>query len=755
MTSQFDVFLSHNSKQKPIVKQLLQKLVKLDIVVWYDEEQLRPGVPWMQLLEDGINDSKTVAVLVGRDGLGPWEDEEMQAALQLAVREKRPVIPVLLPGSENEPKLPMFLGNRMWVDMRAGFTQEALEKLKWGITGSRHVSHALELPKVQSSITASIEFTLDRPIDDFNESNFIRAFTNVTGIEPSLVRIASVRKGSTIVRLEGTIEVVSLAVERLKSASAELEELAKATGLTQLEWSIDGNNGVLSVDFRLTGTIQAKVVFPLHGIRTRGEWVRTASNTLAEDSGKYGKGWACRLEGWDYGYFNSFQFMTPWSRSAKVEWFRRQYTKEMDDRQVRVDESEDQFPSIIAHSFGTYIVGNALLKYKDIRFNKIILVGSILPRDFPWKALMDRGQVRAIRNEYGVDDIWTVVSSWIVLGTGSSGRNGFLALSFPDKDARFEQEEFLYKHSDYFDRRHIRENWRPFLESKTVPITLVEPVMTLRHVAGEHRWSQRFVALLMILLLSLPLVPIGMSAYSRLYPRKQLHLIGPEFQEKYFTAQKNNNLQRSTLRNGVKLDESQPLRIFIAENSRPTRPSQNFKGKMESDDRANQCDVMVSFLEPQDLRPLEWIEVSGNVTLDGDFNPQISRCQIQNQHLIADGCKVFRELRDPQNPTYKDSIFSESAGVPAAPFTWVRWRCQITVYDRSASDIMYACPIEQNNKRCVEFSLAEGGPMFCTGIDAKQGTSLSAEEIVWITGKIVKCDGVRLTLDQVSVASEE
>ena len=67
--------------------------------LWLDEDQLQPGIPWQPLLERGIKSSRSVAVLVGNDGVGPWEHEEMRAALQLAVKDGRPVIPVLLPGS--------------------------------------------------------------------------------------------------------------------------------------------------------------------------------------------------------------------------------------------------------------------------------------------------------------------------------------------------------------------------------------------------------------------------------------------------------------------------------------------------------------------------------------------------------------------------------------------------------------------------------------------------------------------------------
>src|SRR5438132_11036266 len=96
---EFDVFLSHNSNDKPAVRELKSLLAANEVRVWLDEDELQPGIPWQRLLEAGIKRSKSVAVLVGKDGLGPWEDEEMQAALVLAVKDKRSCIPVLLPGA--------------------------------------------------------------------------------------------------------------------------------------------------------------------------------------------------------------------------------------------------------------------------------------------------------------------------------------------------------------------------------------------------------------------------------------------------------------------------------------------------------------------------------------------------------------------------------------------------------------------------------------------------------------------------------
>jgi tetratricopeptide (TPR) repeat protein len=134
----FDVFLSHNSKDKPNVRKLKKKLVDdYKLSCWLDEDELPPGVPWQPLLEQGIRDSKSVAVLVGNDGEGPWQAEETMAALELAVREQLPVIPVLLPNAPTRPDLPMFLGNRTWVDIRGGLKKDDVDKLVWGITGTK------------------------------------------------------------------------------------------------------------------------------------------------------------------------------------------------------------------------------------------------------------------------------------------------------------------------------------------------------------------------------------------------------------------------------------------------------------------------------------------------------------------------------------------------------------------------------------------------------------------------------------------
>ena len=102
-SDEFDVFLSHNSQDKPHVRQLGEALKSRGLSVWLDEWELVPGRPWQKALEEIIHTTKSAAVLVGKDGIGLWEAPEMRACLDQFVRRKLRVIPVLLPGAPRQP----------------------------------------------------------------------------------------------------------------------------------------------------------------------------------------------------------------------------------------------------------------------------------------------------------------------------------------------------------------------------------------------------------------------------------------------------------------------------------------------------------------------------------------------------------------------------------------------------------------------------------------------------------------------------
>ena len=120
----YDVFLSHNSKDKPAVETIAHNLqATYGLKCWLDKWNLVPGEPWQEALEDALDDCQTVAVFVGPNTVSPWENEEMRSALEVRVHDKtRRVVPVLLPGAPDnrDLKLPRFLTRLTWVDFRAG-----------------------------------------------------------------------------------------------------------------------------------------------------------------------------------------------------------------------------------------------------------------------------------------------------------------------------------------------------------------------------------------------------------------------------------------------------------------------------------------------------------------------------------------------------------------------------------------------------------------------------------------------------------
>lgn len=133
---EFDVFLCYNSEDKTAVKEIAEHLKQQGILPWLDEWELRPGLPWQRPLEEQIEQINCAAVFVGKKGIGPWQQMEVEAFLREFVSRGCPVMPVLLPDAPRKPRLPVFLKGMTWVDFREE-DPDPMEQLIWGITGKR------------------------------------------------------------------------------------------------------------------------------------------------------------------------------------------------------------------------------------------------------------------------------------------------------------------------------------------------------------------------------------------------------------------------------------------------------------------------------------------------------------------------------------------------------------------------------------------------------------------------------------------
>lgn len=110
----------------------------MGLLPWLDEWELRPGLVWQRQLEQQIAQIKSAAVFVGKEGIGPWQRQEVEAFLRQFVQRGCPVIPVILSNAPQKPNLPIFLDGMTWVDFRKQ-EPRPLEQLIWGITGKRSI----------------------------------------------------------------------------------------------------------------------------------------------------------------------------------------------------------------------------------------------------------------------------------------------------------------------------------------------------------------------------------------------------------------------------------------------------------------------------------------------------------------------------------------------------------------------------------------------------------------------------------------
>ena len=147
---------------------------------------------------------------------------------------------------------------------------------------------------------------------------------------------------------------------------------------------------------------------------------------------------------------------------------------------------------VIAHSLGTYLAGNAMTRY-DVDVDKVVLVGSVLPRWFDWQRILSRElndslpsglSEASIRNEVGKGDVvvWlSGLTKWLTRDMGSAGRTGFIgkAADVHTTNDPWQacpvcasgQEAFVhnvpldkYGHSDLFlGPGHALKLWLPFL----------------------------------------------------------------------------------------------------------------------------------------------------------------------------------------------------------------------------------------------------------------------------------------------------
>jgi hypothetical protein len=113
------VFISYSHSDELIVNKLAAHLVKHNANVWVDTWELNVGDSILNRVQDAIQESSALLVVLSKTSVeSEWCKKELSAGLMRELDEKRVVV---LPVLVEDCKIPLFLREKMYADLRTDF----------------------------------------------------------------------------------------------------------------------------------------------------------------------------------------------------------------------------------------------------------------------------------------------------------------------------------------------------------------------------------------------------------------------------------------------------------------------------------------------------------------------------------------------------------------------------------------------------------------------------------------------------------
>lgn len=118
------VFLSHSSKDKPLARAIAEDLRRVGFSVWLDEWEILIGESISQKIQEGLQNTDFVAVLLTQNSVDSgWVEKEWQSKIGDEARTKKVII---LPLKGNNCRIPLLLKDKKYAD----FTQDYASAIK-------------------------------------------------------------------------------------------------------------------------------------------------------------------------------------------------------------------------------------------------------------------------------------------------------------------------------------------------------------------------------------------------------------------------------------------------------------------------------------------------------------------------------------------------------------------------------------------------------------------------------------------------
>ncbi|MDR6413500.1 alpha/beta fold hydrolase [Pseudarthrobacter sulfonivorans] len=227
------------------------------------------------------------------------------------------------------------------------------------------------------------KYMVRRSGDDNNRSRRAIRLVQVFGDEDRLVSSRANEVDPTV--------LTNAAVITIPGAShGNIIKLKSADSHDRYELLYNAVNG----DFRnmaipATPEAQEPVVFILHGARSSsyGNWVSGSARLLKNPAPGHDRTWMkATIVTESYGYFGIFNFVNPWIRRRNARRLLLSYGEKF----ITHNPNNMYF---LGHSNGTYMLGRCLEKVPSMRFRRIYLAATVLPKEYEWKKIFARQQV--------------------------------------------------------------------------------------------------------------------------------------------------------------------------------------------------------------------------------------------------------------------------------------------------------------------------------------------------------------------------
>lgn len=349
--------------------------------------------------------------------------------------------------------------------------------------------------------------------------SWIRYFSNLKGKEPVMIQVLGTQDG--VVKRTDSIDIqafpngVQLDVPYAKHDDFYYPKDRSSEALAEwnlryklLKWAIlecdpkksqlipSELQGNVTVDAG-ENTTKTTTIFIVHGIRdSNSGWASQLEDQIKSRADK-----RIAVVRPTYGYFSAFNFFFPWLRRQNIRWFQDQYSY----RFALNPKAEFHF---IGHSNGTYVLGESLKRVPAMKFKRIYLAGSVLPREYPWQDRFDLDQVGELRNDRSCWD-WPVgilCSGLRGIGMKDIGTGGFDGFYFDD-----DRTEEIYYYKGGHGEPLAKENQTNILAftldgDSSRPSNLLESTQ----ISTKFQWISRaapyFAPLLLLLVLSIALL---------------------------------------------------------------------------------------------------------------------------------------------------------------------------------------------------------------------------------------------------------